>query len=101
MMKYVFITFSIMLFSPIASCNTEITTVFSWLDSNGVMHFTDEKPKQVSAELITTIDIEDTDVLGVPRMMKQVTDVSNVENTASHVTDSKVSLISASRIKKQ
>ena len=75
-MKYVLLILSIMLFSPIAS-STTTTTIFTWVDDNGMTHFTDKKPQEniVAAELLTTFDIDVANVLEINTQPAQVPDV--------------------------
>lgn len=72
-MKCILLVLSMMVFSSIAYSNTTTTTVFTWIDENGVMNFTDKKPKEsvIAAEFLTTIDIEVANVPEAPRMNTQ------------------------------
>ncbi|MCP4322403.1 MAG: DUF4124 domain-containing protein [Alteromonadales bacterium] len=86
-MKYILLILSIMVISPIASSNTTTTTVFSWVDDNGVMHFTDKKPKEsvVAAELLASIDIEVANVPEAPRMNTQPAQLPDVAQNVSSI----------------
>ncbi len=78
-MQYVILTFLIILFSPIAIANTNTTTVFSWLDADGIMHFADEKPQTISDDTITISDVAEPSELGTPVIKVPALNDSDIE----------------------
>lgn len=88
-MKHILLIMSILMFSPFAASNTTVTTVFTWVDDNGVMHFTDKKPKEsvVAAEFLTTIDIEVANVPDAPRMNTQPDQLPDVAQNVRSIAE--------------
>lgn len=79
-MKYVLLILSLFIFSSTVNSQTTTTRIFTWTDDNGVIHFTDKKPKEsvIAAVFLTTIDIEVANVPEAPRMNTQPAQLPDV-----------------------
>jgi hypothetical protein len=64
-MKCYLLFFVIVILSPLNVTNANAGTVFSWVDSKGVMNFTDKKPAEIEVESdrLTTKDVKVTNIL--------------------------------------
>ncbi|WP_413698861.1 DUF4124 domain-containing protein [Psychromonas sp. KJ10-10] len=64
-MKFFLLSLVIITLSSMSNNDAQAETVFSWLDENGVMHFTDKKPPEVEVQgdKLTTKTVEVTNIL--------------------------------------